>query len=73
MLLADEPTGNLDLGTGEMIMGLIEDLHRSHHLTSVFVTHNIAFARRSDRILKMERGSLVPAEVGGREEGNLYV
>jgi lipoprotein-releasing system ATP-binding protein len=59
LLLADEPTGNLDHGTGEMIMGLLEELHRSHRLTSVYVTHNIKFAQRGDRILEMERGSLV--------------
>jgi lipoprotein-releasing system ATP-binding protein len=78
LLLADEPTGNLDHGTGEMIMGLLEDLHRSHHLTSVYVTHNITFAQRGDRILKMERGSLVsggeavepfPAAVSAPESG----
>ncbi len=46
VLLADEPTGNLDFRTGEMIFELLEGLHRTHHLTSVFVTHNLSFARR---------------------------
>jgi lipoprotein-releasing system ATP-binding protein len=59
VLLADEPTGSLDFRTGEMIMGLIEDLHRSRHLTSIHVTHNLNFARRADRILTLERGQLV--------------
>ena len=59
VLLADEPTGNLDFRTGEMIFELLERLHRSHTLTSVLVTHNLAFARRCDRILMMEAGSLV--------------
>lgn len=63
VLLADEPTGNLDFRTGEMIFELLESLHRSHQLTSVFVTHNSSFARRCDRIFKLEGGSLVP-EVG---------
>jgi lipoprotein-releasing system ATP-binding protein len=58
-LLADEPTGNLDFRTGEMIFELLESLHRSHTLTSVFVTHNLSFARRCDRILTMEGGTLV--------------
>ena len=49
LLLADEPTGNLDFRTGEMIISLLEDLHRTHNLTSIFVTHNLAFARRCDR------------------------
>ena len=60
ILLADEPTGNLDFRTGEMIFELLERLHRSHTLTSVFVTHNLSFARRCDRILIMEGGTLVP-------------
>jgi lipoprotein-releasing system ATP-binding protein len=60
ILLADEPTGNLDFRTGEMIFELLERLHRLHTLTSVFVTHNLSFARRCDRILMMEGGTLVP-------------
>jgi lipoprotein-releasing system ATP-binding protein len=61
VLLADEPTGNLDFRTGEMIFELLERLHRLHQLTSVFVTHNLSFARRCDRVLAMEKGGLVPA------------
>ena len=60
VLLADEPTGNLDFRTGEMIFQLLERLHQSHQLTSVFVTHNLLFARRCDRVLKLEGGVLVP-------------
>jgi len=59
VLLADEPTGNLDEKTGAMIMDLLEHLDRAHGLTSVHVTHNIAFARRCDRILRLEGGRLV--------------
>ena len=62
VLLADEPTGNLDFRTGEMIFELLEGLHRSHQLTSVLVTHNLTFARRCDRVLTMEKGGLVPGE-----------
>ena len=58
VLLADEPTGSLDFRTGEMIMGLIGDLHRSRNLTSIHVTHNLNFARRADRVLMLERGRL---------------
>jgi lipoprotein-releasing system ATP-binding protein len=58
VLLADEPTGSLDYRTGEMIMGLIEELHRSRNLTSIHVTHNLNFARRADRVLALERGRL---------------
>ncbi len=62
VLLADEPTGNLDFRTGEMIFELLEGLHRSHGLTSVFVTHNMEFARRCDRVLHLSRGGLIPGE-----------
>ncbi|HEY1336183.1 MAG TPA: ABC transporter ATP-binding protein [Bryobacteraceae bacterium] len=58
VLLADEPTGNLDFRTGEMIFELLEGLHKSHQLTSVFVTHNLAFAKRCDRVLSLEKGGL---------------
>jgi lipoprotein-releasing system ATP-binding protein len=60
VLLADEPTGSLDYRTGDMIMGLLEDLHRSRNLTSIHVTHNLNFARRADRVLALERGRLTP-------------
>jgi len=60
VLLADEPTGNLDFRTGEMIVSLLEDLHRSHHLTSIYVTHNLSFASRCHRILQLEKGALTP-------------
>jgi lipoprotein-releasing system ATP-binding protein len=58
LLLADEPTGNLDFRTGEMIIALLADLHRSHRLTSVYVTHNLAFAKRCDRIFQLDKGTL---------------
>src|ERR1035437_1128284 len=62
VLLADEPTGNLDFRTGEMIFELLAGLPRSHRLTSVLVTHNLSFARRCNRVLSMEKGGLVPGE-----------
>ncbi len=67
VLLADEPTGNLDARTAEMIIGLLGELHRSHGLTSVYVTHNLSFARRCDRILKLE-GGVLSAVDGGRAQ-----
>jgi lipoprotein-releasing system ATP-binding protein len=75
VLLADEPTGNLDFRTGEMIFELLSNLHRSHQLTSVFVTHNLSFARRCDRMLTMEKGGLVPADRNHsqRESGTEYL
>lgn len=64
VLLADEPTGNLDFRTGEMIFELLGRLQRLHDLTSILVTHNNSFARRCDRILKLEAGRLVPVASG---------
>jgi lipoprotein-releasing system ATP-binding protein len=76
-LLADEPTGNLDFRNGDMIMGLLAELHRSHRLTSIYVTHNLSFAKRCDRILKLEGGSLLEAMPLGDpvslQGGNSYV
>jgi lipoprotein-releasing system ATP-binding protein len=69
-LFADEPTGNLDAKTADMIYGLLDDLHRSHGLTSIYVTHNLAFARRCDRVLKLEGGALAPCSL---EDGKTYV
>jgi lipoprotein-releasing system ATP-binding protein len=65
LLLADEPTGNLDLRNGEMIFDLIGQLHRSHSLTSVIVTHNLTFARQCDRVLRLEAGRLVSSDGTG--------
>ncbi len=58
LLLADEPTGNLDQRTGENVFSLIEDLHTRFGLTSVFVTHNVTFAARCDRVLRLKDGIL---------------
>jgi len=70
VLLADEPTGNLDFRTGEMIMDLLQELHRSRRLTSVHVTHNMNFARRADRTLTLEQGQLSSLEP---QQGRNYV
>ena len=60
VLLADEPTGSLDFKTAEMIIGLLSEMHQKHRLTSVFVTHNLSFAGRCDRVLELRKGSLHP-------------
>ena len=61
LLLADEPTGNLDTRTGERIFDLLDDLHFSRTLTMVLVTHNRQFASRCDRVLLLQNGILLPA------------
>jgi lipoprotein-releasing system ATP-binding protein len=59
VLLADEPTGNLDSKTGEEVFELLRQINRERHLTCVIVTHNEALARRVDRILRMLDGRMV--------------
>jgi lipoprotein-releasing system ATP-binding protein len=58
LLLADEPTGDLDSATAERVFDLIARLHSQHQLTSIIVTHNLDFARRCGRVLRLHHGSL---------------
>ena len=58
LLLADEPTGDLDTATAERIFDLVARLHRQHQLTSIIVTHNMDFARRCGRVLRLHGGRL---------------
>lgn len=66
ILLADEPTGNLDHQTALRVIGLLEGLHRSHGLTSVLATHNLELAGRADRRLRLENGKLMEAGAAER-------
>jgi lipoprotein-releasing system ATP-binding protein len=59
LLLADEPTGDLDSRTSESIHNLLRGIHRSQKLTSVIVTHNERLASNCDRVLRLEDGRLV--------------
>jgi lipoprotein-releasing system ATP-binding protein len=56
LLLADEPTGDLDERTAEAVFDLIARLHREHRLTSLIATHNLSFARRCHRVWRLEGG-----------------
>ena len=56
ILMADEPTGDLDNRTAEMVFDLVQRLHREYRLTSLIVTHNLEFARRCDRVLRLQHG-----------------
>jgi lipoprotein-releasing system ATP-binding protein len=58
LLMADEPTGDLDSVTADHVFELIERLHASHGLTSILVTHNMDLAVRCTRILRLEKGRL---------------
>jgi lipoprotein-releasing system ATP-binding protein len=60
LLLADEPTGDLDEITAGRVFDLIERLHTTHGLTSILVTHNLDLAARCTRALRLEGGRLAP-------------
>jgi len=59
ILLADEPTGNLDSATGVEILGLIQDLHRRLGTTVLIVTHDMAVANACERIVRLKDGSIL--------------
>ena len=61
LLLADEPTGDLDEPTAETLHELLRQMHAEHGLTSVIATHNPKLALACDRILRLESGQLTPA------------
>jgi len=58
LLLADEPTGDLDNRTADSVFELIARLHRDCRLTSLIATHNVAFARRCHRVLRLQNGRM---------------
>jgi lipoprotein-releasing system ATP-binding protein len=58
LLLADEPTGNLDERTGDKIFQMLADVRQRRNLTTILVTHNPHFARECSRVLKLEGGQL---------------
>jgi lipoprotein-releasing system ATP-binding protein len=59
LLLADEPTGNLDVEAARLVFGLLEQLHRERGMTTVLVTHNPDLANRCDKIFLMSREGIV--------------
>jgi lipoprotein-releasing system ATP-binding protein len=61
VLLADEPTGDLDERTAEALHALLREMHRERQLSSVIATHNMVLAKSCDRILRLEGGRLVAA------------
>ncbi len=62
VLLADEPTGDLDSRTADSVFELIAKLHRDYQLTSLIATHNFAFARRCHRVLRLQGGRIEEVE-----------
>jgi predicted ABC-type transport system involved in lysophospholipase L1 biosynthesis ATPase subunit len=68
IILADEPTGNLDLAAGREIIALLEELHTAAQKTIVMVTHDLDLAQRADRILVMRDGRAMPVPPGSRPD-----
>ena len=64
LLLADEPTGNLDQETGALVVGLMFDLARRQQTAVLMITHDPSLAARADRVLTMTQGELVAADNG---------
>ena len=61
MLIADEPTGNLDPHTADGVFEILRQLTRSEHLAVLVATHNLDLAKRMDRIVTLQEGKLVAA------------
>src|SRR5437867_11241791 len=61
VLLADEPTGDRDEQTAGSLHGLLREMHRSYHLTSIIATHNTRLAAACDRVLRLQEWQLVEA------------
>ena len=61
LLLADEPTGDLDENTADSLHALLREMHAEHGLTSIIATHNPRLAAACDRVLRLEQGQLRPA------------
>ena len=65
VILADEPTGNLDEQTGETVFELMLELNREAGASLIVVTHDLDLAARMDRIVELDQGQLKPYKAGG--------
>lgn len=61
LLLADEPTGNLDPETSDQVFAMLMEMVRETGLTALIATHNLALAAKMDRVLRLAHGAVVPA------------
>jgi ABC-type lipoprotein export system ATPase subunit len=71
VLLADEPTGNLDTTTGEEIMALLKDLSTCSGHTVVLITHDVEIAAEAPRVIRMQDGRLLAAANMTEQEARL--
>src|SRR5262249_7407355 len=63
LILADEPTGNLDSKTGEIVLNTFQDLNQNHGKTIVLITHERYVAEHADRIIHIRDGKIVEEEI----------
>ena len=69
LLLADEPTGNLDATSAQEVLDLLESLNAQFGTTIIMVTHDPKAARRAKRLLHLEKGTFVQADIEALEAG----
>jgi putative ABC transport system ATP-binding protein len=62
IVLADEPTGNLDSKSGSEIMSILTDMHKQQNVTMVIITHDINVASKCQRIIRIRDGELVAGD-----------
>ena len=70
IILADEPTGNLDSKAGEKIVNLLKKSNKEYNQTIIMITHNIEIAKIADRIIKIEDGKIIKDEGANDESFN---
>jgi len=68
IILADEPTGNLDTRNSDILFNLITNLSRKHNQTFLIATHNLDLARQADRIIHLESGKLLEADANAERD-----
>lgn len=71
VVLADEPTGNLDTKSGEMVIDLLGSLHRDLQITLILVTHDQWVAERAERVLRLDDGRLTGDSAAGPARGTV--
>jgi putative ABC transport system ATP-binding protein len=67
MILADEPTGNLDTKTGEIVLGTFQKLNRDHHHTIILITHEPYVAEHADRIIHIQDGLIIEDKINSNK------